>query len=102
MLSVAINRAEHVSATVIIKHIYMLMCNHKNKIIINIMLCLLNSTGHMYVEIYNSRPMTTREICLHSDVPTSHYVTTSLRPYAHVIIMPYLDKYCCSYMLMIN
>ena len=91
MLSVAINRAEHVSATIIIKHIYMLMsvmCNHKNKIIINIMLCLLNSTGHMYVGIYNSRPMATREICLHSDVYTSHYVTTSLRPYAHVIIMP--------------
>ena len=44
MLSIAINRAEHVCATVIIKHNYMLMCNHK--IVINIMLCLLNSTGH--------------------------------------------------------
>ena len=33
-------------ATVIIKHNYMLMCNHK--IVINIMLCLLNrtTTGH--------------------------------------------------------
>ena len=38
MLSIAINRAEHVCATVIIKHNYMLMCNHK--IVINIMLCL--------------------------------------------------------------
>ena len=45
MLSIAINRAEHVCATVIIKHNYMLMCNHK--IVINIMLCLLNSTGHI-------------------------------------------------------
>ena len=45
MLSIAINRAEHVCASVIIKHNYMLMCNHK--IIINIMLCLLNSTGHI-------------------------------------------------------
>ena len=44
MLSIAINRAEHVCATVIIKHNYKLMCNHK--IVINIMLCLLNSTGH--------------------------------------------------------
>ena len=44
MLSIAINRAEHVCATVIVKHNYMLMCNHK--IVINIMLCLLNSTGH--------------------------------------------------------
>ena len=43
MLSIAINRAEHVCATVIIKHNYMLMCNHK--IVIN--LCLLNSTGHI-------------------------------------------------------
>ena len=34
MLSIAINRAEHVCATVIIKHNYMLMCNHK--IVINI------------------------------------------------------------------
>ena len=38
------NRAEHVCATVIIKHNYMLKCNHK--IDINIMLCLLNSIGH--------------------------------------------------------
>ena len=38
MLLIAINRAEHVCATVIIKHNYMLMCNHK--IVINIMLCL--------------------------------------------------------------
>ena len=45
MSSIAINRAEHVCATVIIKHNYMLMCNHK--IVINIMLCLLNSTGHI-------------------------------------------------------
>ena len=45
MLSMAINRAEHVCATVIIKHNYMLMCNHK--FVINIMLCLLNSTGHI-------------------------------------------------------
>ena len=47
MLSIAINRAEHVYATVIIKHNYMLMCNHKIKIVINIILCLLNSTGHI-------------------------------------------------------
>ena len=47
MLSIAINRAEHVCATVIviIKHNYMLMCNHK--IVIYIMLCLLNRTGHI-------------------------------------------------------
>ena len=45
MLSIAINRANHVCATVIIKHNYMLMCNHK--IDINIMLCLLNSIGHI-------------------------------------------------------
>ena len=45
MLSIAINRAEHVCATVIIKHNYMSKCNHK--IVINIMLCLLNSTGHI-------------------------------------------------------
>ena len=45
MLSIAINRAEHVCATVIIKDNYVLMCNHK--IVINIMLCLLNSTGHI-------------------------------------------------------
>ena len=47
MLSIAINRAEHVCATVITKHNYMPMCNHK--IVINIMLCLLNSTGHDYI-----------------------------------------------------
>ena len=45
MLSIAINRAEHVCAAVISKHNYMLMCDHK--IVINIMLCLLNSTGHI-------------------------------------------------------
>ena len=45
MLSIAINRAEHVCATAIIKYNYMLMCNHK--IVINIMLCLLNSTGNI-------------------------------------------------------
>ena len=45
MLSIAINGAEHVCATVIIKHNYMLMCNHK--MFINIMLCLLNGTGHI-------------------------------------------------------
>ena len=45
MLSSAINRGEPVCATVIMKHNYMLMCNHK--ITINIMLCLLNSTGHI-------------------------------------------------------
>ena len=42
LLSIAINGIEHVCATVIIKHNYMLMCN--NKVAINIMLCLLNST----------------------------------------------------------
>ena len=46
-LSIAINRAEHVCATVIIKHNYMLMCNHK--IAINIMLCLCNSTYRTYI-----------------------------------------------------
>ena len=45
MLSIAINRAEHVCVTVIVKHNDMLMCNHK--IVISIMLCLLNSTGHI-------------------------------------------------------
>ena len=66
MLSIAINRAEHVCATVIIKHNYMLMCNHK--IVINIMLCLLNSTGHNISRDLQStsRPMTTREINLYS------------------------------------
>ena len=34
LLSIAINRAEHVCATVISKHNYLLMCNHK--IVINI------------------------------------------------------------------
>ena len=46
MLSIAINRAEHVYATVIIKHNYMLMCSHK--IVINIMLYLLNSIPDIY------------------------------------------------------
>ena len=45
MLSIAINRAEHVCGTVVIKHNYMLMGNHK--VVINIMLCLSNSTGHI-------------------------------------------------------
>ena len=45
MLSIAINRGQRVCATVIIKHNYMLMCNHK--IVTNIMLCLLNSTGQL-------------------------------------------------------
>ena len=54
MLSIAINRAEHVCATVIIKHNYiMLMCNHK--LVINIMLCLLNSTGHISVKVYDRK-----------------------------------------------
>ena len=44
MLLIAINRVEHVCATVVIKHNYMLMYNHKT--VINIMLRLLNSTGH--------------------------------------------------------
>ena len=43
MLPIAINRAKHICATVVIKHNYMLMCNHK--IVINIMLCLLYNTG---------------------------------------------------------
>ena len=47
MLSIAINRAGPVCASVIIKHTYMLMCN--NKIVINIVLCLLYSTGHIYI-----------------------------------------------------
>ena len=41
MLSIAIDRAEPVCATVIIKHNYVVMYNHK--IVINIELCLLNS-----------------------------------------------------------
>ena len=45
MSSIAINRAEHLWAIVIFKHNYTLMCNHK--IVINIMLCLLNRTGHI-------------------------------------------------------
>ena len=45
ILSIATNRADPVCVTVIIKHNYKLMCNHK--IVINIMLCLLNSTGHI-------------------------------------------------------
>ena len=46
MLSIAINRAEDVCATVIIIHNYMLKCNHK--IVINIMLCLLNTVPDLY------------------------------------------------------
>ena len=42
---IAINRLEHACATVIIKHNYMLMSNHK--IVINIMLCLLNCSGQI-------------------------------------------------------
>ena len=42
MLSIAINRTEPVCATVINKHNYVLMCNHKY--VINIVLCLLNNT----------------------------------------------------------
>ena len=41
MLLIVSNRVEHAQSIVIINHKYMLMCNHK--IIINIMLCLLNS-----------------------------------------------------------
>ena len=44
MLLIAINRAEHVCATVMIKQNYMQMCNHK--IVINIMLCLLVAIMH--------------------------------------------------------
>ena len=40
--SIVINRAEYARSLVIIKHKYILKCNHK--IVINIMLCLLNST----------------------------------------------------------
>ena len=47
MLSIAIHRAGHVCASVIIKHNDMLLCNHK--IVINKIQCLLNCTGHMYV-----------------------------------------------------
>ena len=39
LLPIAINRAEYVCATVMIRHNYMLMCNHT--IVINIRLCLL-------------------------------------------------------------
>ena len=46
ILSIAINRAKHVCAIVINKYNYMLMCNHK--IMISIQLCLLNSTGLCY------------------------------------------------------
>ena len=47
ILSIAINIAKHVcGATVSIKYNYGLCA------IINIMLCLLNSRGRMYVEIY--------------------------------------------------
>ena len=45
MLSIAINRAENVCATAIIKHNFLLMCNLKS--VVSIMLCLLNSTGHI-------------------------------------------------------
>ena len=55
MLSIAINKAEHLCAIVIIKHKYMLMYNYK--IVANIMLCLYNSTGHNYVSLnIYSRP----------------------------------------------
>ena len=40
-LSFVINRAEFALVTKIMKHEYMRVCNHKNRI--NIMLCLLNS-----------------------------------------------------------
>ena len=46
MLSIAINRAESVSAMEIIKHNYILMCKHT--LAINIMSCLLNSGLHIY------------------------------------------------------
>ena len=52
MLSIAINRAEPVCAAVIIKHNYVLMCNHK--IVINIVLCLLNSK-YTYILVCKSR-----------------------------------------------
>ena len=53
MLSIAINRVEHVCTTVSMVHSYMLMCNHK--IVINIMLCLLYSTRHnAYRELYST------------------------------------------------
>ena len=41
-LYIAINRAEYVGATKIIKHKYMLTCKHKIRM--NIMLCIVNST----------------------------------------------------------
>ena len=44
MLPIAINRAEHVCAIVIMKYNYVLMCKHK--FLINTSLCLLNYTGH--------------------------------------------------------
>ena len=46
-----INRAEHVCATVIIKHNYMLMCNHK--IVINIMLCTGKSRSIVDLPTYD-------------------------------------------------
>ena len=53
MLLIAINRAEHVCATVIIKHNYMPMCNQN--VVINRMVCrVLNSDRHNHVEIYTS------------------------------------------------
>ena len=54
MLSIAINRVEHACAGVIIKHNYMRICNHI--IVINVLLCLLNSTGQMHVDIYTRSP----------------------------------------------
>ena len=52
---ISINRVELVCTVEIVNHNYMLMCNHK--IVINIILCLLESTGDIYVEIYYSRPL---------------------------------------------
>ena len=54
MLSIAINRAKQIYAKVISKLKYVLLCNHKVAKII--MLCFLNSTGHMYVQIYTRPP----------------------------------------------
>ena len=57
MLSIAMNRAEHVCTTVITKHDEMLLCNHN--IVINVMLCLLiNSTEH-----YKSRTIVELPTC---------------------------------------
>ena len=59
LLSIVINRAEHVCAAVNIKHNYMVMCHRK--IVVNIMLCLVNSTGHTYVcrDQYSTSPLMT-------------------------------------------